>query len=435
MRLAGTALHCAILPGLDMGTRGRGIHTVMKRFLLLALSIAALCAAADPFLLQSENVGRTDPGLELSTEGGYEAGLVPDWFLSHRLGLGLFGFMGIDLEAAWGGFPDQDQVRLDSAGAALRFKLCANDALDLQAYVKGVMFFGEPIFVEYTGALTDVAYVLSPRAEGGYDAVAGLAGILRFGSGTVGLYGDLSAAYTGGRTAFAPLAEPSACFRLYADLCPVVRLTPALSLLAQNRLTWWSSRGFMYDVLPQACLEPVPGLLLAVGGIVPVLGGGAWSLLAGVRWTPTAGAPAPIESDSVKTVREGKGMRLRVYLSFLGDKADLFQPRNAKFGAKNRQILEQVAAYLKQFEGYDIVIEGHTNRVRFDISFEREQKEEMLPLAEARAKAVLAALAELGIDRKTMKAVAVGGSRPLAKFEDPVNNWKNRRVEIVITKR
>jgi chemotaxis protein MotB len=134
-------------------------------------------------------------------------------------------------------------------------------------------------------------------------------------------------------------------------------------------------------------------------------------------------------------VREGKGMRLRVYLSFLGDKADLFEPKNAKFGAKNRQILEEVAAYLRQFEGYDIVIEGHTNRARFDVSFEREQKEEMLPLAEARAKAVLTALAELGIERKTMKAVAVGGSRPLAKFEDSVNNWKNRRVEIVITKK
>jgi hypothetical protein len=408
-------------------------------FLLVSLSLlaslSAAPAAADPFLLQSPNIGRTENlGLELYTEAGWEAGPIPDWFASHGVTLGLFDFLCVDLHAAWGGFPGMDPVRLDTAGADLCLKLLSSPAVDLQAFAGGQLFIGPPIFIPYAGSLPEVAYALSPRAEGGFDITAGLAGGWRPRPEGFGLFADASASYTGGRSAFDPLTEPDTIVRVRADICPAWCAASGFSFLAQNRFTWWFSRGWMYDVLPEVCVEPLPGLRIAAGGVVPAVGGGAWSLIAGVRWAPQ-GTPPPVRSRFVETVKDGASTRLRLYLTFLGDRADLFAPRNAKHGEENRRILLEVASYLKQFKGCAIVVEGHTNRARFAMSFEREQKEEMLPLAAARAQAVLDALVGLGVDRASLRAVAIGGLRPLAKFEDSVNNWRNRRVEIVITRK
>ena len=71
-----------------------------------------------------------------------------------------------------------------------------------------------PIAAPYSGALQEIACVLSPRAEGGGDLVAGLAGSWRLGSTGLSLHGELTAAYTPGRTSFPLLSEPSALFRL-----------------------------------------------------------------------------------------------------------------------------------------------------------------------------------------------------------------------------
>jgi outer membrane protein OmpA-like peptidoglycan-associated protein len=69
------------------------------------------------------------------------------------------------------------------------------------------------------------------------------------------------------------------------------------------------------------------------------------------------------------------------------------------------------------------------------MTFDEEQRKEMLPLATARATAVKKALVDLGFSADKISIEAYGGLKPLVKFEDMDNNWKNRRVEIVLVKK
>jgi flagellar motor protein MotB len=158
-----------------------------------------------------------------------------------------------------------------------------------------------------------------------------------------------------------------------------------------------------------------------------VVGGGVWKAYAAVSYELGT-------EELFMVVREGEDVRLRVYLSFLGDKADLFAPANRQFGDRNRRIMASVARFIRKYPGYRIVVEGHTNRAKLDMSFDEEQRKEMLPLARARAAAVKDALVGMGFDAKRLSTVAYGGLKPLAKFEDSANTWKNRRVEILLVK-
>ena len=58
----------------------------------------------------------------------------------------------------------------------------------------------------------------------------------------------------------------------------------------------------------------------------------------------------------------------------------------------------------------------------------------LIPLSRARARAVLRALADLGIPAGRMEALGMGGTTPVVSFKYKKLQWKNRRVEIVLTK-
>jgi outer membrane protein OmpA-like peptidoglycan-associated protein len=56
------------------------------------------------------------------------------------------------------------------------------------------------------------------------------------------------------------------------------------------------------------------------------------------------------------------------------------------------------------------------------------------PLSEARARAVVNYLVDLGIERGRLSSVGVGGARTVVEFGDRDNWWKNRRVEFILEK-
>jgi len=211
--------------------------------------------------------------------------------------------------------------------------------------------------------------------------------------------------------------------------------------LVENRGVYWKDRGYSYEVLPEVSFGPWNDWAATAGVGIPVVGVSIWRGLVGVRWVAPVKVAAVVQavSGSLETVNwdfqvipEGNNLRIRIYFTFLGDRADLFEPQNATYGAQNRKLMQKLLDYISQYPAARFQIEGHTNRANLSKSYEDEQKTEMLPLARSRGESVSRALGALGIDKKRMILVPVGGAKPLAKFDDADNSWKNRRVEIVI---
>jgi outer membrane protein OmpA-like peptidoglycan-associated protein len=64
----------------------------------------------------------------------------------------------------------------------------------------------------------------------------------------------------------------------------------------------------------------------------------------------------------------------------------------------------------------------------------QEEKNELQPLSDARAKTVLNMLVEFGVNRARLSSIGMGGTQPVVKYEDRDNWWKNRRVEFILIK-
>lgn len=131
----------------------------------------------------------------------------------------------------------------------------------------------------------------------------------------------------------------------------------------------------------------------------------------------------------VLVIRDGDQMRLNVpSIVFRSDNAD-FNGLSQDVVNNNNRILRRIAQILNKFPEYRVRVEGHANPV---IRTQAEQDTELQPLSERRARAVVDFLVNFGVNRGRLSSVGVGGSRPVAAFEDRNNWWKNRRVEFIL---
>ena len=96
-----------------------------------------------------------------------------------------------------------------------------------------------------------------------------------------------------------------------------------------------------------------------------------------------------------------------------------------------------MAEQLKGYPNYDIDIKGHTSCDNWNdpVAFKKEHEEELIPLSKARAVAVKAALVERGLDPGSINTIGMGGSDPIVPFKNREEQWKNRRVDIILTKK
>ena len=78
-----------------------------------------------------------------------------------------------------------------------------------------------------------------------------------------------------------------------------------------------------------------------------------------------------------------------------------------------------------------VTVEGYANNVS---NTEKENIEELIPLSQARAEAIMKQLVDRGLDAGNLSAKGYGGANPLAAWEDHANWWKNRRVEFLLRK-
>ncbi len=133
----------------------------------------------------------------------------------------------------------------------------------------------------------------------------------------------------------------------------------------------------------------------------------------------------------VLVIREGDILKIKVpSIIFRENEADFLGLAQDTVD-NNIRVLKRIAQILNKFRDYKVKVEGHANPVSRTA---KEEKEELQPLSERRAKAVLAKLVEFGVDAPRLSAVGRGGTQPVVKWEERADWWKNRRVEFILVK-
>jgi flagellar hook assembly protein FlgD/flagellar motor protein MotB len=133
----------------------------------------------------------------------------------------------------------------------------------------------------------------------------------------------------------------------------------------------------------------------------------------------------------VLVIRDGDRLRIQVPSIIFRENAADFNSLPGSTVDNNLRVLRRVAEILNKFRDYKVRVEGHANPV---LRTAAEEQNELRPLSESRARAVVNMLAEFGVSRGRLSAAGMGGSRPVVRFEDRDNWWKNRRVEFILIK-
>jgi flagellar hook assembly protein FlgD/flagellar motor protein MotB len=133
----------------------------------------------------------------------------------------------------------------------------------------------------------------------------------------------------------------------------------------------------------------------------------------------------------VLVIRDGDILRIQVpSIIFRENEAD-FIGLPADVVENNNRVLRRVAEILNKFRDYRVQVEGHANPV---LRTAAEETNELQPLSERRARATVEFLAGFGVNRSRLSAIGMGGKRPVVRYEDHDNWWKNRRVEFILIK-
>lgn len=383
----------------------------------LALNGPLLIRAPEPLVLPGRTYG-------IGIHGGYETGSIPTAVAGPTAAIGIGGRLQVSANATAALFIAPRLLRLPEATAAAGIGGARG-----QLYVAGRFGFGEPVAIPYEGELPDVYAVVAEHGDPGIDAATGFSlhapwflPALRvdwvFGSEYARtMLRRYSGAYSRG----------SARNRVTVNITPflpradVVRDGRAV-LAVQNRITYWFSRGTMYEVLPQLTFRPTERSAVSLGVSVPVAGGGVIKVLAEIETTHEIPEHTPRE------------LRITVGdLYFPPDQAILLGPGNRK-SRQNQRIIDELAQGLLEYPDHNVVVEGHTSWVHWDdpVLGEQEYEEELIPLSQARAEAVMNALADAGVPARQMRAVGKAASEPVVDFALVNEQWKNRRVEIVL---
>lgn len=133
----------------------------------------------------------------------------------------------------------------------------------------------------------------------------------------------------------------------------------------------------------------------------------------------------------VLVIREGDLLKIKVPSIIFRENGADFNTLPTDKVNNNIRVLKRIAEILNKFKEYKVKVEGHANPVTRTV---KEETEELQPLSEARAKAIVDKLIEFGVDKNRLSYVGMGGSRPVVRWEDRDNWWKNRRVEFILIK-
>ncbi len=132
--------------------------------------------------------------------------------------------------------------------------------------------------------------------------------------------------------------------------------------------------------------------------------------------TATSGAPAPEDDD-----QPGDDPTINELLDL---EPITFAVNSAELTAEGRAVLDEAVEYFAANPDVVVEIGGHTDADGDDAS--------NLTLSQDRADAVLAYLADQGVDESRMTAVGYGETEPVAPNDTDENKARNRRIEFVV---
>ncbi|MCL2212138.1 MAG: OmpA family protein, partial [Treponema sp.] len=141
-------------------------------------------------------------------------------------------------------------------------------------------------------------------------------------------------------------------------------------------------------------------------------------------------------SNGIVIIKESENLtRIQVSsIIFRSDNAD-FDGLSAEILQNNFVTLGRMAQILNMYSGYKVLVEGHANPTTPDKSAAREREQAILQrLSEQRALRIVEELVKLGVDRSRLTYVGAGVTNLAAPWNDAENNWKNRRVEFILTR-
>jgi outer membrane protein OmpA-like peptidoglycan-associated protein len=196
------------------------------------------------------------------------------------------------------------------------------------------------------------------------------------------------------------------------------------------------SLGWRFNLGEHWYIEPA-----ARGGYPHIWGG---SITAGIKFKREGGNKTAAIKEEIKegdviddmkiTSDEEGNLRLQVFsIMFRNNQAD-FTGLSEEIVKKNYEAIRHVAEFLNKYKNYRIIIEGHANPTKAEGRAREQEKDMLISMSELRAKKVMEILKEYGVDSGRMSVVGAGFSKTLAPYNDRENNWKNRRVEIILIK-
>jgi len=139
----------------------------------------------------------------------------------------------------------------------------------------------------------------------------------------------------------------------------------------------------------------------------------------------------------ILVIRDGNRFKVKVPdIRFPSYSYDLSTKESQSMLDENRAVLNRIATLFSRFPDYHMTIEGFANAEFWNDPKKREieERDSLIPLSAKRAETVKQALVLLGIDAARIRTVGMGSARPLADYSDSTNNWKNRRVEFILSK-
>jgi len=139
--------------------------------------------------------------------------------------------------------------------------------------------------------------------------------------------------------------------------------------------------------------------------------------------------------DDMKITRDDDdNLRLQMFsIMFRNNQAD-FTGLSDETVKNNYETIKHVAEFLNKYKNYRIIIEGHANPTTPEGSARDRERNTIDRLSEQRALKVMEILGEFGVSSDRMSVSGAGFSRTLVPYNDNENNWKNRRVEIILIK-
>jgi outer membrane protein OmpA-like peptidoglycan-associated protein len=247
--------------------------------------------------------------------------------------------------------------------------------------------------------------------------------------------------------------------RLAEPIWPFVwrGLIPLLGLLL---LAWWAFRPFAKSDVEATVLRETTSQLAAQGhgwakidvsgqhvvlsGAQPKAGDGDTALAAAraalcPSWAgrltcavdvkgnfdAVAAAPAAPPVASPQPAQAAKACEVSM-TEILKDKQIKFATGKAVITAESASVLDALAAAAKQCpDAGTIAVEGHTDSVGAAASNKA--------LSQARADAVVAALATRGVAKDQLRAEGFGPDKPIASNDTPEGKAQNRRIEFRVT--